>query len=237
MENASKALLIAAGILIGLILISMVLYGYNQISSYYNAKESNKQIMQMTEFNKQYISYNRDDVRGSDLLSLINKIVDFNAINTEQEPIEITIKIRKGSQGFNYIFDESKNKNINSKIWIDTSRDIVYTANSNDEEGISRLISIANEIEATYPQGVATKLSANISTLMYGNSLKDPEDLLSQLKINEAQYGGLKTIQEDILQYYQYQQFKRAHFDCTNLIYDINGRVKSFDFEFNGIFE
>ena len=36
MENATKALLIAAGVLIGIIILSMLLLGYNQISNYYN---------------------------------------------------------------------------------------------------------------------------------------------------------------------------------------------------------
>ena len=35
MENATKALLIAAGVLIGIIILSMLLLGYNQISNYY----------------------------------------------------------------------------------------------------------------------------------------------------------------------------------------------------------
>ena len=78
MENASQALLIAAGILIGLILITMIIYGYDQISNYYNTKEQVKVLEQLSDFNKQYDSYNRDDVRGSDILSLINKIIDYN---------------------------------------------------------------------------------------------------------------------------------------------------------------
>ena len=78
MENASKALLIAAGILIGLILITMIIFGYNQISSYYTNREEVKQSEQLAEFNKQYIGYDREDVRGSDLLSLVNKIIDYN---------------------------------------------------------------------------------------------------------------------------------------------------------------
>lgn len=39
MENATKALLIAAGVLIGIIILSMLLLGYNQISNYYQQGE------------------------------------------------------------------------------------------------------------------------------------------------------------------------------------------------------
>ena len=41
MENATKALLIAAGVLIGIIILSMLLLGYNQISNYYQQKSDN----------------------------------------------------------------------------------------------------------------------------------------------------------------------------------------------------
>ena len=40
MENATKALLIAAGVLIGIIILSMLLLGYNQISNYYQQQLS-----------------------------------------------------------------------------------------------------------------------------------------------------------------------------------------------------
>ena len=49
--------------------------------------------------------------------------------------------------------------------------------------------------------------------------------------------ANLPSIQNDIFKYYQYNQFKRAHFDCTELKYTSQGRVKSFSFEFNGTFE
>ena len=41
MENATKALLIAAGVLIGIIILSMLLLGYNQISNYYQQQSDN----------------------------------------------------------------------------------------------------------------------------------------------------------------------------------------------------
>ena len=65
MENASKALLIAAGVLVGLILISMITVSYRQISSYYNEKEKGKITEKLIEFNHEYTSYNKDNVRGS----------------------------------------------------------------------------------------------------------------------------------------------------------------------------
>lgn len=228
MENASKALLIAAGILIGLILITMIIYGYSQISSYYKAKEENREIEQLVDFNKQYIPYNRDDVRGSDLLSLVNKIIDYNVQKTDnmnEENIDISIKINN-IKDFYYKYDENK-------------RVTLIKANYTQDNINNDLIKPANEIESDYPQGMATKLAANMSTLMGENSLKSKKDLLVELKIMDKDDRNPDDFvnNNDILKYYQYQQFKRAHFNCKNLTYNEQGRVKSFTFEFNGKFE
>ena len=98
-------------------------------------------------------------------------------------------------------------------------------------------VNAANDIEAIYTKTISTKLAANMSTLMWGNSRKSQADLLSELKVDATTYGGLSVIQNDILKYYQYNQFKRAHFNCVELKYTTPGRVKSFNFEFNGEFE
>lgn len=47
----------------------------------------------------------------------------------------------------------------------------------------------------------------------------------------------VKKAQKAALEYYQIQQFKRAHFKCTGVEYDnITGIIKSIGFEFNGTF-
>lgn len=226
MENASKALLIAAGILIGLIVITMIIYAYGQVSNYYTTKEETKKSEQLAEFNNQYIGYNRKDVRGSDLLSLVNKIIDYNQpkINdVNDEKIKISINIGNVEE---FYFDYSNNKNV--KL-IEPS----YTEATIN----NKLVAPANTIEGRYSQALAIKLSSKISTLMGENSRQTPEQLFTELKINASDYaGGIQQIQNDILKYYQYVQFKRAHFDCTNLTYK-DGRVKSFTFVFNGTFE
>ena len=64
---------------------------------------------------------------------------------------------------------------------------------------------------------------------------KDPA--FTELKLDPNDYGGISTIRNDILKYYQYMQFKRAHFDCKKLTFTDKGRVQSFRFEFTGKFE
>ena len=238
MENAAKALLIAAGVLVGLIVISLIMVSYMRISNYYNEKEKAEISEQLIAFNEQYISYNREDVRGTDIISLVNKIINFNTLK-EEEPItiEITIYTKEHEKEANSFYYGIGKPGDSTKVLIDINK--VYASHPGIGQKYIRDMfdsAIALESNNNYSQGRSTKLAANMSTLMGENTRKDPMELLKELKIN-ATKADLPNIQNDILKYYQYNQFKRAHFNCTELKYTSAGRVKSFNFEFNGTFE
>ena len=78
MENASKALLMAGSVLIALMIIGALLLMFNNLSSYQEADVQTTREAQVLEFNNQYETYNRKNVRGSDLYSLLNRVVDYN---------------------------------------------------------------------------------------------------------------------------------------------------------------
>lgn len=98
MENATKALLISAAVMIAIMVLSLLMMAYNQVSDYYQTEHANAIEKQTTEFNNNFINYERDNIRGSDLLSLMNKVIDYNeresyAEGTNYTRIEVTIKI------------------------------------------------------------------------------------------------------------------------------------------------
>lgn len=234
MENATKALLIAAGILMGLAIISMIIVGYRQISNYYTTKEKSKIVEQLSEFNNQYIPYNREDVRGSDLLSLINKVIDFNKLSDEEE-ITISIYIPMNDKAKLLYYNYNDNKNI--KLIPLGTNGITYKITAT-ENTIKSMLNDANNIENTYDQygkGMANQLANNLSVLFsYDESkIRNRTSYLEELKVPDT--GNRLT--NDILKYYQYVQFKRAHFNCESLTFTENGRVKSFKFTFNNKFE
>lgn len=78
MENVSRALLIAAGILFAIILLSLLLSMYNRISGIANTKEEILEQEQLEEFNGQYEFYNKGLLYGVDVISLNNKIIQNN---------------------------------------------------------------------------------------------------------------------------------------------------------------
>ena len=78
MENATKALTIAASVLIAVVILGALLLTFNSLSSYQSTNTKNIRDAQVLEFNNQYEIFNRKEVRGSDLYSLLNKVVDYN---------------------------------------------------------------------------------------------------------------------------------------------------------------
>lgn len=78
MENASKALLIAGGVLIALLIIALLVYSFGSMGSYFKQEESTQKAEQLADFNNQFESYNRKLLRGVDVISIINKVLDNN---------------------------------------------------------------------------------------------------------------------------------------------------------------
>lgn len=82
MENASKALLMAGGILIAVLIIGLLVYMFNSSSQLFKTSEDIEQLEQIVAFNKEYEAYNRKLMRGTDIVSIINKA---NSNNTKYE--------------------------------------------------------------------------------------------------------------------------------------------------------
>lgn len=98
MENASKALVIAGSVLIALVIISLLVVFYNNIKGIQRTELSVEEQEKALEFNKQYQAYERD-IYGSELLSLVNKIDDYNKTEAENEgytKIEMYVTFEKG---------------------------------------------------------------------------------------------------------------------------------------------
>ncbi|MCI8482663.1 MAG: hypothetical protein HFJ27_06470 [Clostridia bacterium] len=78
MENAAKALLIAGGILIAVLLIGLLVYSFGSMNGYFEEQQQTEKTEQLTAFNQQFESYNRKLLRGTDVVSILNKVLDNN---------------------------------------------------------------------------------------------------------------------------------------------------------------
>lgn len=78
MENASQALIMAGGILIGIIIISMGVYLFSQAAALpqdYNARLEQEKL---AGFNSQFEAYNHENVSAQDIVTVINLAIENN---------------------------------------------------------------------------------------------------------------------------------------------------------------
>lgn len=78
MENAVKALEMAAGVMLGVILMALVAYFFTNISSWPQNEEDVMSVEQLAKFNLEYDVYNKSQMYGVDVISCLNKVVSNN---------------------------------------------------------------------------------------------------------------------------------------------------------------
>lgn len=78
MENATKALVMAGGILISIMVIATLLYAATTWGIIPTTEDKTDEAKQLAKFNQEYESYYRDALYGTDLVSVLNKAIDNN---------------------------------------------------------------------------------------------------------------------------------------------------------------
>ncbi len=246
MENASKALLMAGGMLIAVLTVTLLVMMFNRIGIFYSNEGSVASEEEIVKFNLEYEAYNREDVRGTELFSLLNKVANYNdrksnigneGLNVGYEPIEVTINLGD-LKGFTA--DGENPKLITKKT---------YTEKTNNSTFRSGLKKDLDEIISKYSENSLENLSKSITKIFISNdSIQEKKDnavdsynklSLARNEINSFdKIAEGSTIREDIYKYYEYVQLKRAHFRCTSTEYDkTTGRIIKMKFEFTGTFE
>ena len=111
MENATRALAIAGGILIALLVVSLLVLGIGKLSSYYSAVDSAEYNKQIRDYNKQFEAYNKNVVKGIELVSLCNLAEDTNNDKYRDDYREIKLFVKPSDKGvLNDIFDECRDE-------------------------------------------------------------------------------------------------------------------------------
>lgn len=93
MENATKALLIAGGILIAILVLSMFVLMFNKMSELQNEQEEQVKVEQLSAFNAEFESYDRKAMYGTDVISLINKVAENNQTYNGNTDYQIIITL------------------------------------------------------------------------------------------------------------------------------------------------
>ena len=214
MENASRALLMAGGIFIALMIIGALLLMFNQIGDYEKAQSTGEKVSQVADFNKEFLKYTYDDIKGYELISLINKAIDFNGKsgigNSVDYDKKITIKVKLGKSF-------AKDHGVNGKLALFEIDEYSIPSSSSSKNFLND-IAYFSGLEKKYTLGVMSKLSANY------DSIKTYEDMKSKNKSDvEIKNSGGKSIEEitgkdikidleDIEKYREYSEFKSSTF-------------------------
>lgn len=237
MENASKALIMAGSVLLALIVIGAFMLMLTNLNDYQEKNDTTLQQQQIVEFNNQFSTYDRTGLRGTDMLSLMNRIIDYNSRKTTEDigfqKMKITIK--------------GLDSNILQSLRYETSgNNLLIKKNTYTQDNLSEIVTKPQELERKYQKKYITQLVSNISKFMdiYNSSLSINQKIQ---EINEKKwlpksvttYGSLDSVKNDILIYYEYSQFKRTYFDSTGETkYDKNtGRITELNFNCVGIGE
>lgn len=106
MENASKALLLAGGVLVAIIIIAILVYVFSAPSAMQDELTITKNAEQLEAFNSGYEAYNKKAMRGLDIITLINKARDNNIKNPEQR-VDIVVSIDTSVSTFDGLTESS----------------------------------------------------------------------------------------------------------------------------------
>lgn len=121
MENASKALLMAGGMLIALLVIGALVLMFNQIGDYEKGNQGIKKTSEIAEFNMEFERYLDDKgITGADVISLVNKVNDYNN------------KAKKGGINNSIDYNIKMSITISDIKGLDTKEKYVFNANNID---------------------------------------------------------------------------------------------------------
>lgn len=249
MENASKALLIAASLIIGVMLLALVYVYGGKMSGYFTEKSDANRLQQLIKYNNKFENYNNKTIRGNELISIMNMVIDYNNYQSGIEGYE-RIEIEIDLQNLEDQLLDDKVSSVAPLFDVNSNGEITNKNSDNDIKDISELsaniLSGAKGNLTWLTETKLQKLSANIEWIAYdedltGTQLQDYEaNRIAKLKEilgRDIEEREIDDIKEVTCLYNQLTQFKRAVFECTDVLYQKddeeieNGRVKKMKFE------
>lgn len=85
MENATKALSIAGGVLIAILIIAVLVRTFGNIRNFQESQLTAEEERQLIEFNEQYTKYLGQYVYGTEVLTLLNRYENDQKVKVELE--------------------------------------------------------------------------------------------------------------------------------------------------------
>lgn len=246
MENASRALLIAGGVLFTMLIVGVIVFARDRFSEYYSSQSLIKEVEDTAEFNKQFTNYEKQKVTGNELISLINKVIDYNdrestavTNNSQASPITININFVSSTYRKNFLYNATGSNNLfTSNTYRQAGSDYSGDTNYSFKNNIIKKVQTA--IDEVGSEGEIEKIAKDIWAIFEnGNaSLQEQSKGITSNQKREAaikQYNAyiknpdkqvstwdelLDDKKDAVYHYYEYVQFKKAIFKCTGITYN-----------------
>lgn len=219
MENATNALLIAGAVLISVIILAALFLAFTQLQEYPKQQAEMERIAQIERFNREYLSYQKSRMYGTDVITVINKAIsnnkkyedydsvyDINVIFTLKSDITATATIYKPSLDENGKRDGKMDITVEDKDFCEGYKlGVIFEKNTQ--------FNLLSE-----PDKTKDRMNDKIQELLaYGNQ----ETV--KISTDEWNYKIIDT---------GFKQFKRKLFKCTDVSYNVEtGRINSMTFE------
>ena len=130
MENATKALLIAGGVLVAIIIVSLGLYLYILFSNQADTYKATIQNTELQKFNSKFEGYiDRDDLTAFDVITAKNMAAEYNNTN-----LAITIEV---NSSLITATNEEFLKNNSEKVFKCGFEDVHYNSDTRRIDGLN----------------------------------------------------------------------------------------------------
>lgn len=230
MENVSLALKMAAGLLIGVLLTSLVVYMYSNIRDLEVQREKTEHIRQITEFNQRFTAYEKSSMYGTDIMSVMGLAYNNN--------LSANAGIVKNPIG-NY--DPDVEGSVNIILVLKT--EIIGKTIENDyllKDGVEKLIdSRVKDTKKVFDRGTySLQIKNNNDNTVLEKIKKIVIDGNKEVNVNyggyeyDAKLGG-KVRTDTITSITGFSDFKTRIFKNVpeDTKYDAEGRIKEMKFE------
>ena len=232
MENATDALMLAFGMIVGVLLMSLLVFLFRNISVFENSKRDVEVTQETVEFNKQFLAFDKTLMYGTDVISVLGLAISNNRIQSQLKTAN--------PKGY---YDPELEFSINIEVTIpDINQKITKTVYETtldkqsrekvdpDDPILSTRFNMTNNPEQTTPE----LLKAGTYSLVEGPAYDKLYDIAVKsggIVDRETIPVGNRYVLEKETDIYGLNDFKKRVYHCVTVGKDDVGRVNYMKFE------
>jgi len=242
MDNAAKGLIVAGGILLAIMTLTIFMYGLTTTSRINLAQDEADAMQELTNFNLQYESYNKKRMYGVDVITVINKAVQNNKnMNTETNAagrhyVDVVVSIPQPKPG--HIAEENQFKNELEVLTFNRTTGInsreYYVDNAVSELPADPSFS---EMRTLLQRNAVIGIGEHHLLYLHNGKAEIMKDFKEKFIDTDAKdmqqkyIDNTKNEEKTYILHSALTNFKKAIFTCKDVVYNNEGRVERIVFE------